>query len=48
MNRPQEHPGVMYLMRRARRLSYNDDVGFCLALNRFREMIDSGEIPTYP
>jgi len=48
MNRPKEHPVIMYLLRRARRLQYNDDVGFCLALNRFKEMMYSGEIPTYP
>jgi hypothetical protein len=48
MKRAQEHPGIMYLLRRARRLDCNDDVGFCLSLNRFKEMIYSGEIPTYP
>jgi len=48
MNRPQEHPVIMYLLRRARRLQYNNDIGFCLSLNRFREMLYSREIPNYP
>ena len=48
MKNSQEHPVIMYLLRRARRLQYNDDVEFCLALNRCKEMIYSGEIPTYP
>ncbi|MFX1520695.1 MAG: hypothetical protein ACFFCD_12330 [Promethearchaeota archaeon] len=48
MKSSEEHPVIMYLLRRARRLDYNEDLGFCLALNRFKEMIHSGEIPTYP
>ncbi len=48
MQRSKDHPVIMYLLRRARRLHYNDEIGFCLSLNRFREMIYSGEIPIYP
>jgi hypothetical protein len=48
MKRSQEHPVIMYLLRRARRLHCSNDIGFCLALNRFKEMMYSGEIPNYP